>query len=161
MSLYVYVSIPMLFIFDSRLFMSMSTSMSLYVYVYIYVSILMLFIYDSCLFMSTSMFLFQCCLSTILVFMSLVSLCLCLCLYSNVVYIRFLSARVSGNTLRTFQDEKKEKHIFLETNQSFRKIGYLFLLYRSEYHRMLKKLYFYSRKVHLGITAAKTCRTTM
>jgi len=63
LSLYVYVSILMLFIFDSRLFMSMSTSMSLYVYVY--VSILM---------------------STILV-----SLCLRLCVYSNVVYLQFLS----------------------------------------------------------------------
>ena len=126
LSLYVYVSILMLFIFDSRLFMSMSTSMSLYVYVY--VSILMSTILVSlCL---------PLCVYSNVVYLQLLSLChLSLyvyvyvsCLYSNVVYIRFLSARVSGNTLRTFQHEKKGKTYFLR-NKSIFPQDWIFIFY--------------------------------
>ena len=48
------------------------------------------------------------------------------------MYLRFLSARVSGNTLRTFQDEKKGKTYFLR-NKSIFPQDWIFIFIISEW----------------------------
>ncbi len=121
------------------------------------------------------------CVTCLYVSMSLVSMslltkslvCLSVCLLSlNVNVYVFVSILMLcildscrqeclGILYGLFKTKKKEKHIFLETNQSFRKIGYLFFIISEWISQNVEKAIFLFKKSTFRNYNKKTCRTTM